>query len=172
MLRNDQLTKSSLFDILMDLGEGEELAINSPLIDFGREFHLPLIDFGGKENSLLEHSFKDFANYWKMEFQIYSSGRSYHAYGNRLISGQEWIKFMASLLLLNLPGGAKIIDDRWVGHRILAGYSSLRWSKNSNHYKRFPTHIGSLNSKGFFDEIGTKLFQRSNGRELKKDNDL
>ena len=53
----------------------------------------------------------------------------------------EWIKFMGSLLLLNIPGKIKIVDSRWVGHRLLGGYASLRWSNNTRQYKRFPVLI-------------------------------
>ncbi|WP_312629502.1 hypothetical protein [Scandinavium sp.] len=145
------LDRSSLFDMLIDLEDGQELSLNSNIHDYNNEYYLPLIDFGGKDSKSLEYSFREFCSYWNMEFQIYSSGRSYHAYGNRLLTYSEWIKFMGSLLLLNIPGSSKIIDDRWVGHRILAGYSSLRWSKNTSQYKKYPTHVGVLNSLGFHD---------------------
>lgn len=101
------LTKSSLIDMLIDLEDGEELALHSEIIDFGSEFHLPLIDFGGKDNKLFEATFIRFCSYWNIEFQVYSSGRSYHGYGDRLLSKDEWIKFMGSLLLLNIPGSNK-----------------------------------------------------------------
>ncbi|WFX95302.1 hypothetical protein [Citrobacter braakii] len=147
------LNKSSLFDLLMDLEDDEELALHSTVFDIGSAFHMPLIDFGGKDSRLFEPTLKEFCSYWGLEFQAYSSGRSYHAYGNRLLSQNEWISFMGSLLLLNMPGSSKIIDDRWVGHRILAGYSSLRWSKNTSKYKKYPTHIGYFNEQGFYDEL-------------------
>lgn len=156
-----KLDKSSLFDMFMDLDDDQELSLNSNINDLNLEYHLPLIDFGGKESKLIESSFKEFCAYWDMQFQIYSSGRSYHAYGDRLLSSTEWIKFMGSLLLLNIPGTSKIIDDRWVGHRILAGYSSLRWSKNTSQYKKYPTHIGFLNANGFYEDRDGYIYRQS-----------
>lgn len=166
------LDKSSLFDMLIDLDDGEELALHSEIIDFNSTYHFPLIDFGGKDNKLFESTFIKFCNYWNIEFQVYSSGRSYHGYGNRLLSKDEWIKFMGSLLLLNNPGSTKIIDDRWVGHRILAGYSSLRWSRNTAQYKKYPTHLGILNANGFFNEGAFSRFADTliNQREWSNDN--
>ena len=147
-----EINKSTLFDILMDLEDDEELALHSEIIDMDKIYHLPLIDFGGKDNKLFESTFRNFCDFWDIEFQIFSSGRSYHAYGNRLLSEKQWISFMGSLLLLNIPGASKIIDDRWVGHRILGGYAALRWSKNTIQYKKYPTHIGTLNAQGFYNE--------------------
>ena len=63
-----------------------------------------------------------------------NSGRSFHAYSLRLISPKEWREFMGRLLLLNLPGRSSFIDSRWVGHRLVAGYASLRWTANSEQY--------------------------------------
>ena len=104
-----------------------------------------MIDFGGRhQDILLLKPLHDLQSYWSMEFAIFDSGRSFHAYGNRLLSTEEWIQFMGSLLLLNEPGKNKLIDTRWIGHRLMAGYSSLRWSCNTRWYKRFPTFIGLL----------------------------
>jgi len=156
----NELDKSSIFDLLVNLEDDQELALSSTIYDLGSEYHFPLIDFGGKDSKLLESTFIDFCSYWDMEFQVYSSGRSFHAYGNKILTSSEWIKFMGSLLLLNIPGASKIIDDRWVGHRILAGYSSLRWSKNTSQYKKYPTYIGLINATGFHGSRDGDIFKK------------
>ncbi|MCW6030006.1 hypothetical protein PanJK_00095 [Pantoea sp. JK] len=148
-----QLDNSFLLSALMDLEEGEELAFQSDIYDRGNKYHIPLIDFGVKDGRALENSIMEFSKYWNMSFSLFNSGRSFHAYGNRLLNNQEWIQFMGSLLLINVPGGPKIIDDRWIGHRIMAGYAALRWSKNSNQYKKFPTHSGYMSQNGFLNYI-------------------
>lgn len=155
------LDKSSLLDMLIDLDDGQELSLNSNIQSSHYKYHLPLIDFGGKDSKVIETTLKEFCSYWDMHFQIYSSGRSYHAYGSKLLNESDWIKFMGSLLLLNVPGSSKIIDDRWVGHRILAGYSSLRWSKNTSQYKKYPTHIGVLNAGGFYESRDGDIFKKA-----------
>lgn len=141
-----ELNENIFLQMIMELPQDFELAINSRVITMGQVYHIPMIDFGYKGSSPLESQLlKEFSSYWRMNFNIYDSGRSYHAYGDRLLTTQEWYQFMGSLLLLNKPSGFKLIDERWVGHRIVGGYSALRWSKNTSHYKKFPTYCGYLN---------------------------
>lgn len=65
---------------------------------------------------------------------LFSSGRSYHLYGLSLLTQEEWVQFMGRSLLLNMPGREEVVDSRWIGHRLLAGYGALRWTKNSARY--------------------------------------
>lgn len=139
------LNEEWLNDVITSLLSDQELAIHS-LVNIGSEiYHIPMIDLGGRSNEIENITLiKSLANFWNINFDIYASGHSYHAYGDRLLSSDEWVKFMGSLLLLNVPGKNKIIDTRWVGHRLIGGYSSLRWSNNTSQYKRYPTRIGSV----------------------------
>ncbi|WP_025821456.1 primase 1D-like protein [Shewanella marina] len=144
------ITERSLLEMLVSLESEYELAVHSKVTIGNESYHLPMIDFGSKGNSpSASESIKELCRYWNMNFSIYESGRSFHAYGNRLLTHDQWLQFMGSLLLLNKPSGYKLIDERWVGHRIMAGYSALRWSKNTSHYKRFPTHCGFVNGDTF-----------------------
>lgn len=56
------------------------------------------------------------------------SGRSYHLYMGELLSYAGWVTFMGRILLLNARDGPPTVDARWVGHRLMAGYSALRWT--------------------------------------------
>jgi len=139
------LDDNELMALIDSLKEGSELALHSKVISFGDVLHIPMIDFGYKGNSpQTSNVLKEFCAHWEMSFQIFSSGRSFHGYGTRLLKHDEWIQFMASLLLLNLPSGFRLIDERWIGHRLMAGYGSLRWSHNSHFYKKFPVHCGFI----------------------------
>ncbi|EOD4079949.1 hypothetical protein ACOHX9_000714 [Yersinia enterocolitica] len=145
-----QLNENTLLNMLMSLEPECELAMHSKVVIDNNSFHIPMIDFGSKGSSpAASETLKELCRYWNMGFNIYESGRSFHAYGNRLLTHAEWLQFMGSLLLLNRPSGYKLIDERWVGHRIMGGYSALRWSKNTSHYKRFPTHCGYLSGDQF-----------------------
>ncbi|WP_417657095.1 hypothetical protein [Pseudidiomarina aestuarii] len=141
----DSFRESLIIEYLANLHSTEELALHSKITGFGVELHIPMVDFGYKgEDPSKSDVLQSFCKYWRMDLAIYSSGRSYHGYGNRLLGKQEWVKFMGSLLLLNIPGKNKFIDERWIGHRLLGGYASLRWSNNTSQYKKYPTFCSQI----------------------------
>lgn len=146
----EQINENSLLEMLMSLEPETELAVHSRVVVNNEYYHIPMIDFGSKGSTpSASEAIKELCRYWNMGFSLYESGRSFHGYGNGLLTNDQWLQFMGSLLLLNKPSGYKLIDERWVGHRIMGGYSALRWSKNTSHYKRFPVHCGFVNADSF-----------------------
>lgn len=141
-----ELNENWFINHILSMDPLYELALHSSFEVDGEKFHIPMIDFTAKrseQNSL--SALRELSEFWETDFLIFFSGRSFHAYGVKPITDIEWVKFMGSLLLLNVRGTTnKLIDTRWVGHRILAGYSALRWSNNTNHYKAFPAFLGNL----------------------------
>lgn len=124
------------------LPESWELAIDSLVINKrGRASHIPMIDFVGRQSSFFRDSrFYDIiGRKLAKSFVIFDSGRSFHAYSSELMARGDWVSYMGRLLLLNFPNESPLIDSRWVGHRLNSGYSSLRWSNNSNFYSRSPS---------------------------------
>lgn len=126
------------------LPDGWELALNSTVIDGrNRKFHIPMIDFVGRDASMI------FSGHYRDvlgrnivdQLQYFDSGRSFHAYSPVLVSKARWLKLMGSLLLLNLPDAEPFIDSRWIGHRLRAGYSALRWSARTSQYRIAPHYI-------------------------------
>lgn len=119
-----------------------ELSIHSTVtLAGGEERHIPMADMSTgarahlpKLEALIEHT--GFG-----EFEWFASGRSFHGYGKRLLEHDEWVKLMGALLLANQRGMPPIVDSRWIGHRLLAGYSALRWTKNTHHYVGSPTAL-------------------------------
>lgn len=134
------LTQAKLRIFLEHLSVGKELAVQSRVYTRKQEiFHIPMIDFHGEVNTDILKTLKNYIHhdiYQKMHFFL--SGRSYHAYSEKLLNQEEWKQFMYSLLLINSPGQTDIIDTRWVAHRLLAGYGALRWSWNTKQYKQAP----------------------------------
>jgi len=131
------------FSLRDSLGPQEEIAFHSKVY-VGRLFrecvlHVPMIDFkgdmGDRQIDLGLGLLNDFRC---SRAAIFSSGRSYHLYAFALLSEKEWIGFMGRALLLNPPDGPDLVDTRWIGHRLLAGYSSLRWTKNTDFYLQLP----------------------------------
>lgn len=128
-LKNDRL--KSHIDLL---SAKEEIAIHSKLLINGRIQHIPMIDLACDLDVLAEsYSILNALVFSKIKgnFFLYKSGNSAHVYGDRLIGISEWFRLQGLLLLCNLPGRPKIVDDRWIGHRIIARYSSLRLTCNS-----------------------------------------
>ena len=126
---------------LSRLRPGWDLAWHSVIrASNGRMLHVPMIDFTTprlmrEEMYLLKQMLdKQLMN----RLVLFSSGRSYHGYSTKLLRPKEWREFMGRLLLLNMPKRPPLIDARWVGHRIIAGCGSLRWSANSPHYIQLP----------------------------------
>ena len=140
-VHSDEVTESWLWKQFECLPESWDLAWHSLVTTHRkRSFHVPMVDFVAtsfnKEKKRLIHHL--IGNFISDSIVYYSTGRSYHGYSTALLGPQEWREFMGRLLLLNLPCSEAIVDCRWIGHRLIAGYSSLRWSSNSSHYLQMP----------------------------------
>jgi hypothetical protein len=131
---------SEQFDLL---SPDQELAIHSNVTIGGKTYHIPMLDFATEcldsaqlyrvKRFLPERVFDNFA--------FYSSGRSYHGYSTRLLQPKEWYSFHGRALLMNPRDREDIVDTRWIGHRLIAGYCSLRFSNNSQKYKGMPKRV-------------------------------
>lgn len=124
----------------------EEIAFHSCVFfpEGKKRAHVPMIDMGcEKIEPHLPELKKAFSDFGIDRFTVFHSGRSFHIYGHRLLADDhELIRFMGRVLLLNLPRQERVIDERWVGHRLMAGYLTLRWTKNNPHYKSAPVKYG------------------------------
>lgn len=78
-----------------------------------------------------------------LNMAVYGSGRSFHVYSTTLLGPKDWFDFMGRLLLINPRGQKEIVDTCWIGHRLIGGFGSLRWSNNSGMY------LGSLSRISF-----------------------
>lgn len=129
---------------LKSLQEDKELALHSRFKLGRRYYHIPMIDFSCPVDDL-ENARKVLLSLLPKDLyeslSYYDSGRSIHAYGATPIVHNKWIEFMGRLLLVNLPGKPSFIDARWIGHRLVGGYSALRWSANSDYYLKVPEKI-------------------------------
>lgn len=127
---------------LVQLSSDEELAIHSKITKERKVRHIPMIDFAVARDEIVKLT-EWSQEYLDIQFQLFASGRSFHAYGTRPVTTAEWRRLMGLLLLGNLPNRAPVVDSRWIGHRLMAGYSALRWSKNTGHYEGWPVRAGN-----------------------------
>lgn len=138
---------------LANLDSLQELALESVVEVNGRVRHIPMLDFRGMTKGQLSAILEIFPSNYTDDLQVYQSGRSYHAYFSQLLTRSQWIKFMGSSLLCNSPTDDSVVDQRWVGHRLIAGYSALRWSCNTPHYKAYPTKVDAIElDRAYFEK--------------------
>jgi hypothetical protein len=128
------LTYGWLQDQIERLPLDFELALQSNVDLSGSAVHIPMIDFGTKD----EESVTMFPRLFDSSFYCFASGRSFHGYFSELINREHWLDFLGSLLLTNPSDAQGITDTRWIGHALQRGYSALRWSHRTNRYNDLP----------------------------------
>lgn len=140
----DELTQDWVEAIVASLRYDQELAFHSTVRMRGRNWHIPMIDFSlerGMSPELFDRMSCYLPKSVMLNMALYSSGRSYHAYSTTLLGLKDWHDFMGRLLLINPRNSDSIIDSRWIGHRLVGGFGSLRWSKNSEQYLTVPSRV-------------------------------
>lgn len=127
----------------------QELAIHSDVrLATGELKHLVMVDMSTSSRAHLDKLRVFLGDHFFQQISWFASGRSFHGYGATLLSGDEWVRFMGLLLLANRPKLEPTVDPRWIGHRLLAGYSALRWTRNTPHYLVAPTLIEKAGKGG------------------------
>lgn len=137
------VTTDWLRNRLAELEPDKELAIHSLVVlSDGSERHIPMADLQTRNAESARAEMQEVAvDFGLKRPLVYDSGRSFHVYWLNLIKTKMWVRFMGRLLLSNAPGNESVVDPRWVGHRLVAGYSALRWSLNTPHYLGMPRRV-------------------------------
>lgn len=139
-LSREELLTSGLNSLKNKLPDRHEISFHSNLIMIDDSIsHLPLFDMATSSRATLE-VLKKFVPKEIYEHSFwFDSGRSFHGYSLYPISHENWVKLMGLLLLVNQKDMKPIVDPRWIGHRLIAGYSALRWTRNTDYYLKIPT---------------------------------
>jgi len=140
--RSDFLNEYFIASLMGNTPSNEELAIHSNVtLSDGSIRHIPMVDMFTGSPAHLDKVRPILGNETFLNFDWFKSGRSYHGYGAFLMMDTEWYVQMGKLLLVNQVGVPLIVDPRWVGHRLIAGYAALRWTKNTNCYLDLPRRV-------------------------------
>lgn len=142
--RETFLDPTSINLLILNCPNGRDLAFHSTVtLEDGSTRHIPMIDMSTGARAHLEKlkAFLDAETYYG--FVWFESGRSFHGYGSQLITHSEWVSHMGQLLLSNQKDMKPTVDPRWIGHRLIAGYSALRWSRNTEHYLKMPQRVAT-----------------------------
>jgi hypothetical protein len=136
------LDKNTIEAIIQSTPPSQELAFHSKVdVRHGESKHIPMVDMSTGSEAQLAKLKPFLGEDLFKRFKWYKSGRSFHGYGRLLVMSNEWAALLGMLLLANQKGFAPTVDPRWVGHRLIAGYASLRWTKNTPHYINLPREI-------------------------------
>lgn len=137
------LTRGWVDAAIDSLEPDQELALHSKVAVDGRTQHIPMIDFSAAE--LCSEDLGRIRAYLPksvfLSLGFYRSGRSFHAYSARLLGPKAWMQLMGRLLLINQRHRHEVVDTRWIGHRLIAGYCSLRFSSNTDQYLSMPRKV-------------------------------
>ena len=143
------LDGAEVYRVMQGAGKGREFAVHSDLLmRTGQRRHLIMVDMSTSARAHLEKLRSFLGDNIFQRIAWYASGRSFHGYGELLLERDEWVRFMGLLLLANQPRLEPTVDPRWIGHRLLAGYASLRWTCNTSYYLKQPRSIEVLARPG------------------------
>lgn len=119
----EQLDTNYLSAMMSHIDDREVLALCSKvMLRDGSLGHIPMMDFRCRPSpDNLERTVLAITEVYKGLGVILNSGRSYHFYGFSVLSADDWLRFMASNLLLS-----PFTDARYIAHRLLDGLCALR----------------------------------------------
>lgn len=142
--RNTFLDANEIEALIENVPPDNELAFHSnALLENGEIRHVVMVDMSTSSRAHLAKLRTFLGDNFFQRIAWYASGRSFHGYGEDLLSSDDWVRFMGLLLLVNQPRLEPTVDPRWIGHRLLAGFSALRWTRNTAHYLLPPSLIDS-----------------------------
>ncbi len=133
------ITPLWLKEVLTKIPSGVELAFHSRIWVDELPYHIPMADFSVSHRAKRLLPNLIIVGSLKLKPIWFDSGRSYHVYSSLLLNDDELVGYFAELL--TLPKSEKLVDVRWVGHRLMAGYASLRWSCNTKQYLKIPEKL-------------------------------
>jgi hypothetical protein len=121
----DEISTDKLLGFARGLGEDQLLAVISKVsLGGGETGHIPMMDFmappSSKNQEVLTRLLRElhYGRGWLLE-----SGRSYHYYGDQILTAEEWKVFLGKCLLMS-----GYVDDRYIGHQLVDGHCVLRLS--------------------------------------------
>lgn len=159
-----RVLEDGLLAIEQAANEGLDVVVSSEVNTKDGPRHLQLIDMALpghdwvlealKGDDTFMEAFENATDMLLWQFAFYRSGRSFHVYGTRLLTQEEWAEFNATLLTLpgveieneagNMGYNGPAIDFRWIGHSFLRGCGALRLSATDEQYLQIPVLASPL----------------------------
>jgi len=121
-----EITLNQLNAIVEGLSQERALAVTSKVrLVYPRTIsHIPMMDFNCVTSSVNLEKVQEFLRKIGQEGVVLATGRSYHFYGIRPMTENKWYEFLGRCLLFS-----DFTDSRYVGHRLIDGFTDLRISR-------------------------------------------
>jgi hypothetical protein len=131
-VETDDLSDGLIDSMVQALEAGSALAFCSRVkLRDGGSGHIPLMDFrchpSASNRRIVRRALKAMGQGAGL---LAESGRSFHFYGSRLLTNDEWVGFMGMAMLFS-----PVVDVRYIAHRLADGACRLRIS--TSHSKSF-----------------------------------
>ena len=133
-LKREEMTVNKLYEEIGYLEKEHVLSVLSKVVlKQNKVVQIPMMDFTSKrfykEPVGHDQCLRDIKRFFEEAGYgngvILDSGRSFHYYGNYLMSEKEWRNFLGDCLL------SGVVNPRYIGHCEKDGYSGLRLSLSS-----------------------------------------
>jgi len=121
-LKRGEVTAENINRIINSLKEDVVLGVLSRVRTGRNRAHIPMMDFDERKCEGRWDIIESFFRGIGQEGVILHSGRAYHFYGVHLLQEKDWLNFLGKCILSDL------VDDRYIGHRLLDGCGTLRIS--------------------------------------------
>lgn len=103
----------------------------------GKYMHIPMMNFHPEEGVSIDHIERIVERICgRQQGVLLATGRYYHYFGNFLLAEDDWVKFMGAFLLPCIA-----VSPKYIGHRLLDGYSTLRLTTEPKYKSCLPTVI-------------------------------
>ncbi len=138
MGRKDFLSNKKINQIIKSLPKDINVGVNSKVKTLdSKHYYLPMVDFACKKSikyvNLIIERFKkeDIKHGWIVE-----TAKSYHYYGEDLLTYRQWIEFYGKCLCTSVvrtrENIEQLADTRYIGHILRRSSGTLRFTSNGD----------------------------------------
>lgn len=123
-MKREDFSEEAMYSIISRIDSRFCLCLDSNVKTAKGQYHIPMADFRRYVSlKLIREIFE------RLEIPgiIFKSGRSYHFWGTKIVSETDFRIFLGKMLITT-----PLVDERYIGHRMIDGYCSLRISCNEH----------------------------------------
>ncbi len=145
-MEREDFSEEAMYCLISKIDPRFCLCLDSKVETAKGQYHIPMADFRRHVSlKLIREIFE------RLEIPgiIFKSGRSYHFWGIRIVSETDFRVFLGKMLITT-----PLVDERYIGHRMVDGYYSLRISCNE-HKPIVPYVVDAI-------ELGGKEYEKEN----------